>query len=186
MQGLTVREPLDGANGTALRLDGKHQAGADRLAVEQHGAGAARAVLAARMRAGQAAFFPDRIEQGAARLQLQSVGPTIDAQGEIRQCTHARYLQSGMHAWVRARYTMVLASSRRYCSLVCTSSIGSIAAAAAAAASRKTASPGRRPDNAASAASMRRGIASTPPRPMRGAAMMPLSMRSTTSAIASA
>jgi hypothetical protein len=83
MQGLTVREPLDGANGTALRLDGKHQAGADRLAVEQHGAGAARAVLAARMRAGQAAFFPDRIEQGAARLQLQSVGPTIDAQGEI-------------------------------------------------------------------------------------------------------
>src|ERR1700737_3843477 len=144
MQGRAVREPLDGANGTALGLDGKHQAGADRLAVDQHRAGAAHAVLAAHLRAGPAAFFADRIDQRAARLQLQGVGLTIDGQGDIRQFTHARFSRSGMHAWVRARYTMALTSSRRYCAFVCAYASWSTAATAAAAASRKTASPGRR------------------------------------------
>src|SRR5439155_5841497 len=121
MQGPAIREVLDGANGAALRLYGKHQAGADRLAVEQHRACAARTVLATHMRPGQAAFFPDRIEQGAARLQLQTIGPIVDGKRDIQQFTHARLLRSGAHAWVRARYTMAPATSRRYCALVCAS-----------------------------------------------------------------
>jgi hypothetical protein len=103
MQALALREPLDGANDTAFRLDREHQAGADWIAIEQHRAGTAHAVLTAHMSSGQAAFFPNRIEQSAARLQLQDIGLTIDDQGDIRRLSHARLLQSGMHAWVRAR-----------------------------------------------------------------------------------
>jgi hypothetical protein len=47
----------------------KHQAGADALAVDEHSASAADAVLMAHMRVGQAAFVADRIEKGATRLQ---------------------------------------------------------------------------------------------------------------------
>ena len=47
-------EPLDGPQRPAVGLHGEHQAGAHRLAVELHRAGAADAVLAADVGAGQA------------------------------------------------------------------------------------------------------------------------------------
>ena len=52
----------------ALGLHGEHQAGAHRLAVDQHRAGAAHAVLAADMRAGEAAIVADGVGQRAPRL----------------------------------------------------------------------------------------------------------------------
>ena len=48
------RDAFDGGDSVAVGLHREHQAGARRLAVEQHGAGAADAVLAAGMRAGEA------------------------------------------------------------------------------------------------------------------------------------
>ena len=45
-------EPLDRLDAGAIRLHGEHQAGAQAAPIDQHGAGAANAVLAARMRAG--------------------------------------------------------------------------------------------------------------------------------------
>ena len=47
------RQPLDGGDGVAVGLHREHQAGAHRLAVDQHRAGAADAVLAAGMGAGE-------------------------------------------------------------------------------------------------------------------------------------
>ncbi len=68
MQLLAVGEPFDGADLPAVGLDREHQAGADRLAVEDDRAGAADAVLAADMRAGLAAVVADRVDQRLARL----------------------------------------------------------------------------------------------------------------------
>ena len=79
MQRITRRQPLDGADRGALRLHRKDQAGTHRLAIQQHRAGAAHPMLAPHMRAGQAAFLADRVEQNAARLQAQRVVPAIDA-----------------------------------------------------------------------------------------------------------
>ena len=62
------RQPFDGADLLAVRLHGEHQARAHRLAVDEHGAGAADAVLAADMRAGLAAVLADGVGQRAARL----------------------------------------------------------------------------------------------------------------------
>src|SRR5712692_8906818 len=48
-----VRQTLDCHDVVPIRLDGEHQAGADRLSIQQHGAGAAHAVLAPDVRAGE-------------------------------------------------------------------------------------------------------------------------------------
>ena len=49
-------EAFDGLHAAAVGLHGKHQARAHTVAVDQHGAGAADAVLAADMRAGEPEF----------------------------------------------------------------------------------------------------------------------------------
>ena len=73
MQLVAVRQAFDGADRAALGLHREHQAGAHRLAVDQHRAGAADAVLAADMRAGQAAIVADRVDQRAARLHADVI-----------------------------------------------------------------------------------------------------------------
>jgi len=69
VQLLASGEPLNRAHRASLRLHCEHQAGADGVAVDEHSASAADAVLTTHMRAGQAAFVADGIEQGPARLQ---------------------------------------------------------------------------------------------------------------------
>src|SRR5262249_23249524 len=73
----------DGADRLALRLHGEHQAGAHGFLVEDHGAGAADAVLAADMGAGLAAVVADGIDQGAARLDPDSVVAAPDVAGDV-------------------------------------------------------------------------------------------------------
>src|ERR671914_212570 len=68
MQLVAGCQTLDGANLLSLRLDGKHQAGTDGLAVNDHSAGAADTVLAANMRSGLPAFVANGIDKGAAWL----------------------------------------------------------------------------------------------------------------------
>ena len=58
----------------------EHQAGAHRHAVEQHGAGAADAVLAAGMRALEAEQVAQAIEQRGARLDLELVQRAVDVE----------------------------------------------------------------------------------------------------------
>ena len=64
------RQALDGGDLVAVGLHREHQAGPHRLAVDQHGAGAADAVLAAGMGAVEQKILAQRIEQRLARLDL--------------------------------------------------------------------------------------------------------------------
>ena len=82
MQFVVLRQAFDGANLFARRLHGEHQAGAHRLAVDDHGAGAADAVLAADMGAGLAAVLADGVGQRAARLDGDGVIAAVDGEGD--------------------------------------------------------------------------------------------------------
>ena len=90
MQLLAVGEPFDGADLPAVGLDREHQAGADRLAVEDDRAGAADAVLAADMRAGLAAVVADRVDQRLARLDADRVRAAVDRQRDVDLVAHQR------------------------------------------------------------------------------------------------
>src|SRR5439155_1467571 len=67
------REALDGRQLSAVRLHREHQAGAHRLAVEQHGAGAAHAVLAADVGAGEPQVLAEEVAQAEPRLDVAPV-----------------------------------------------------------------------------------------------------------------
>jgi hypothetical protein len=69
VQLLASGEPLNRAHRASLRLHREHQANGDGVAIDQHSASPADAMLTTHMRAGQAALVADGIEQGPARLQ---------------------------------------------------------------------------------------------------------------------
>src|SRR5215208_626138 len=73
-----VRESLDGAERTAVRLNRKHQAGPHRFTVELDGAGAAHTLLAADLRARQPGRVPDEVRQERPRLDVAFIGLAID------------------------------------------------------------------------------------------------------------
>src|SRR5205814_7889432 len=83
MQLVAAREARGGADLLALRLHGEHQAGARRLVVDEHGARAADAVLAAGMRL-------QRVGQRAARLELQRALRSVDFEPYLHACSSAR------------------------------------------------------------------------------------------------
>src|SRR5687768_624924 len=60
---LGVRKSLDGVDPAAVCLHGEHQAAAHDLAVHAHRAGAADAVLAAEVRAGQPELLAQEIDE---------------------------------------------------------------------------------------------------------------------------
>src|SRR5436189_1402190 len=72
------REALDGRQLSAVRLHREHQAGAHRLAVEQHGAGAAHAVLAADVGAGEPQVLAEEVAQEEPRLDVAPVLDPVD------------------------------------------------------------------------------------------------------------
>ena len=62
------RQPLDGHDGAAGHLADRHQAGADLPSVEQHGAGAAIAGVAADLGAGEAEIVAQHVGEAARRI----------------------------------------------------------------------------------------------------------------------
>ena len=78
-------EPLDGLDLGAVGLHGEQQAGADGDAVEPDGAGAADAVLAADVRAGQPERVAQEVGEQQARLDLFAVAPPVD--GDVDHVT---------------------------------------------------------------------------------------------------
>src|SRR5437879_11463166 len=72
------REALDRRERCAVRLHRKHQTGAHRLAVEQHGAGAAHAVLAADVGAGEPQVLAQEVAQEEPRLDVAPVLDPVD------------------------------------------------------------------------------------------------------------
>jgi hypothetical protein len=69
---IVVGQSLDGDDLAAFGLDREDQAGAYRLAVHQHGAGAADAVLAANVSAGEAKLVAQTIRESQPRLDLDA------------------------------------------------------------------------------------------------------------------
>src|SRR5262249_45916365 len=127
MQLVAVGEAFHRTDRPPLRLHGEHQARAHGLAVEQHCAGAADAVLAADMGSSLPAVVADRVDQRAARIDTDLVAPAVDGERELALLGHAAACSSARRATVPAR-------SRRYSALVMASSSGSTAAEAAVAA----------------------------------------------------
>src|SRR5271169_5348766 len=72
------RDAFDRRDLVTVSLHGKHQAGARRFAVEQNRAGAADAVLAAGMRAGETEILAQTIEQGLPRLDIGAAALAVD------------------------------------------------------------------------------------------------------------
>ena len=81
---LVVIEAFDRRDLGARAGDRERDAGSRRLAVQQHCASAADAVLATQMRARQAAALAQRVGQTHARRQGQLVNPPVDGEGEFR------------------------------------------------------------------------------------------------------
>ena len=72
-------EPFDGHDLGALGLHREHQAGAHGCAVDENRAGAAHAVLAAHMGAGQPQMMAQAIRQREPRLDVDLDLSTVDA-----------------------------------------------------------------------------------------------------------
>src|ERR1051326_1467463 len=77
-QAFVERQTFDGNDLGAFGLYRQHQTGADRGAVDQHRAGAANAVLAADMGAGQPQRVAQAIGQGQARFDFDLDGLAVD------------------------------------------------------------------------------------------------------------
>ena len=81
-------EPFDGPNFFSVGLHCEYQAGAHRLAVHDHGAGAADAVLAADMGAGLSAILADCIGQRAPWLYGNRVVAAINDERDVGFAVH--------------------------------------------------------------------------------------------------
>ena len=80
MQLRPLRQTLDGTDLRAFGLHGKHEAGAYRITIDDHGAGTTDTMLATHMGTGETALLTDHIGQGASRLHLDLMSMTVDRQ----------------------------------------------------------------------------------------------------------
>src|SRR5579862_1085723 len=80
-------EPLDGHDRVAVRLCREHQTGANRNAVEDHGAGTAYAVLATDMRTREQEIVPQEVAEQHARFDLAPVLRTVHRNGYVMHVT---------------------------------------------------------------------------------------------------
>ena len=83
MQRFAVGQAFDGGDRLAVVHDRERQAGIDAPSVQQHGAGAALAVVAAFLRAGHRHMLAQRVQQCGARIKLQPMGMAVDLQRDV-------------------------------------------------------------------------------------------------------
>ena len=76
-------EPFDGQQRAAIGLDGEHQAGANRFAIELNRAGATDAVLAPDVRPGQPRVMADEVREQSARLDIGLIAGPVDRDGDV-------------------------------------------------------------------------------------------------------
>src|SRR5579871_216548 len=89
-QPLARRQRLDGRHLAAIGLDGEHQARLDRLAVDQHGAVAAHALLATDMGPRQPELVAQKVGQVQARLDQPLLAPAVHGHRHPAPLSHAR------------------------------------------------------------------------------------------------
>ena len=78
VQFVTLGDALDGLDLVAFRLGSEHQTGADDLAIEDDGAGAAIARAAAFLATRQVELVAEHVEQGLLRLAEELDGLAVD------------------------------------------------------------------------------------------------------------
>src|ERR1700722_9504676 len=89
MQGLRVGcDTLDRHDLVAVGLHREHQARSRRIAVEQNGAGAAHAVLAAKMSAGEAQLMAQEIRKRHAHRHGRLVALAVHGDGDVSRFAH--------------------------------------------------------------------------------------------------
>src|SRR2546425_6232591 len=93
-----VRQTLDRRDVVPIRLDGEHQAGAHRLAVQQHRTGAAHAVLASNVRAGEAQLVAQEVGEEQPRLHRTLVARAVDGDHQRHAQGPQRYALAGSAA----------------------------------------------------------------------------------------
>src|SRR5216683_309189 len=162
MQLSGLRQPLDGADLGALRLHRQHDAGPRGLAVEQDRAGAADAVLAARVGPGKAEILAEEVDQQLARLGAPSVHLAVDRQADVDEIGHQRILPLPAAARRTARPASTRVRCRRNSADPFWSVIGSTEPAATVAASSTAAPPRPLLSRMASAARNRSGTGPVP------------------------
>ena len=87
VQGLAVRQPLDGGDVEAVERHGEHKARVRPPPVHEDGAGPALAVVAALLGAREAHPLAQQVEQRRARIELERVLVTVDPEcdgGELK------------------------------------------------------------------------------------------------------
>src|ERR1700738_3537293 len=88
---VAIGKTFDSTNGFAGGLHGKHQARADRLAIDNHRASAADAGFAADMGSGLPALFTDRGGQGPSRLDANRIIAAVDGEGDVGRAAHVAF-----------------------------------------------------------------------------------------------
>ena len=81
-------QAFDCRHARAVGLHREHQAGANGLVVDQHGAGTADAVLAADVRAGELQVMAEEVGEQQARLDFACERGAIDGQSDRDQAGH--------------------------------------------------------------------------------------------------
>src|SRR5690242_1010753 len=112
VQGVVASKALDSGDGGILGFDGEQQAGEDRLAIHQHGAGATVAQLAAVLGASQVQLLTQHFEQGVGGRGGYLACLAVDLEGH-------KLLGHGIHSWAEGSRRAVgggsSARARRAC-----------------------------------------------------------------------
>ena len=85
MKLIALRQALDGRDLASFHESGEREARLHALAVHQHRAGAALTEAAAFLRAGQMQVLAKCVEQGRARIELEAMRRSVDAQHEVER-----------------------------------------------------------------------------------------------------
>src|SRR5262245_35831932 len=172
-QAVGPTDPFHGEDLRGVGAGGEHETGPDGLAVDEHGARAAHAVLAADVRAGEAQGLADHVDEQPARLDGELVANAVDGQGDGDGRRHAQLPVARSAAMAMASRVKWWASLLRKAAEPCTSAGGLVASAARRAASSIAAPDGAPPSSASSAARARIGVGPTPQSAMRARSQRP-------------
>src|ERR1700687_416903 len=159
-----MRQAFDGGD-LAVDLNGKHQAGAHGRAIDDNGARAANAVLAADMGTGELEVMTQAIGQRGARLDFRCVRLAIYFQLYSYAVVLSSSATGSPAARASARSVRTPSKARRYSPGAWISSAGCTLLAAPAPASRTSAAVTALPSMAASTASSRSGVSPIPMAP---------------------
>src|ERR1700722_18263545 len=158
------RQALDGGDLCAIGLHREKQAGKHPVAVQKNGAGAAHAVFAAGMRAGEIKRFTQEIDQRQTRRHGRAARLAVDGEIDAVLRHQIRPATAWSRASAMARATSTPAMRRRCAAEAWMSLIASMPPCARAAASVISLSSSLPPDSARSTAVRRTGLAPAPPR----------------------